>query len=318
MGWLSDFVSDPVGTTFGTASDIVSGVGDLAGGLVKGVTNTLGNLDFTDPKTLAALGLAAYGYANPELLGLGETAGAAGSDAAAWDTATAGAYGGPEASTALSSGAVGQASNLAAPATTGAMDAMTAGAYGGPASLADSTAAVAGNADKAALFGAEGYGPAASATEMAAYPGTTPSLLSTIASGAKDMGIGLNLPTAMVGSSLYDMYAKNQMAKQLKQRQEAQQAALDKFYAPGTPEYNQLVEGMKRSAVMAGRPIDSAQFAGDIAGKIADKKMGAMSNMASGQNQLIASQLGNQYGGLNTLMNNMAMYTLLKKKGLTE
>lgn len=142
---------------------------------------------------------------------------------------------------------------------------------------------------------------------------------SAIKNGASSLGdtiMNNKLATAMVGSSLYDAYAKKQMAKQMEDRYNQQQAAVDKYYAPGSPEYNLAVDQAKRAAVQAGRPIDSSQFTSDIAAKIADAKMRAQTGMASSQNQLQASQLGSQYGGLNSLFNNMAMYTMLSKKGL--
>ena len=41
--------------------------------------------------------------------------------------------------------------------------------------------------------------------------------------------------------------------------------------------------------------------------------MNALSNAASAQSGLAAAQMGNQYGGLNSMFNNLAMYSLLNK-----
>jgi hypothetical protein len=150
-------------------------------------------------------------------------------------------------------------------------------------------------------------------------PWSLSDLGSTLKSGATSLGNTImdnKLATAMIGSSLYDAYAKKQMAKQMEDRYNQQQAAVNNYYAPGSPEYNLAVDQAKRAAVQAGRPIDSSQFTSDIAAKIADAKLRAQTGMSTGQNQLMASQLGNQYGGLNTLFNNMALYTQLAKKGL--
>jgi len=315
MGWLSNFVSNPIDTTFDTIGDVVQGAGNAVSDLgssiddsiIQPVANAVSDLGSSIDDTVNQIpggwltaAMLASGYADPTLLG-GESAVAP--EAAGWDAATAGAYGGPEASTALTNTSLGQASNIA------------------PAA-ADEGFSLASLQQEPGLIGADyeqmpGNGMfGGSAVNRPITPPTSFSL-ENLLSGAKDLGIGLNLPTAMVGSSLYDMFAKNQMAKQLQQRQTQQQNAVNNFYSPSSPEYGTLVEQMKRQAVAAGRPIDSAQFASSIAAAIADKKMNAQSNLASGQNQLLASQLGNQYGGLNTLFNNMAMYTMLQKKGLT-
>ena len=342
MGWLSDFVSDPVGTTTDTASNLIGDVGDTLGNVTSdvlgGVRNITGNiaggledlvpgLDLSDPATQALIA-GAMGYYGPKMFG----AAGAGSEAAGWNAATSGAYGGPETSSALSAGSAGQASNILPEVATGSTGTgLQATGYGSMQGQAAGSSGLMGNS---VGYGTGGEGltmsaPSTAATNPAWSQSVAPAanapwelsdLTSSLKTGASDLGSTImnnKLATAMIGSSLYDMYAKNQMAKEQQKRYDQQQAAVGNFYAPGTPEYNQLVEGMKRSAVSAGRPIDSAQFAGDIAAKIADKKLTATSNMAQGQNSLLQSTLGSQYGGLNTLFNNMAMYTLLNKKGLT-
>lgn len=325
MGWISDFVSDPIGTTLDTAGDVVQGAGDIVsggvgairdvtGGLAGGIEDVTG-LNLSDPATIAALGLAAYGYYDPEAFGLAASGAEAGNEFALASAAPEAAA--PEALTASS---MGQASNILPATASSGTGLQATGSLG-----ATGTASTYGGLGSEIGYGAGGTGSIAAPTEgffAGATPTAAPStfslsdLGSSIATGAKDLGIGLNLPTAMVGSSLYDMYAKKQMAKQLQERQAQQQNAVNNFYSPSSPEYGTLVEQMKRQAVAAGRPTDSAQFASSIAAAIADKKMNAQNSLASGQNQLLASQLGNQYGGLNTLFNNMAMYTMLQKKGL--
>jgi hypothetical protein len=310
MGWLSSFISNPIDTIGNTLEDVTQGVSDLGSSIddtiLQPVTNAVSDLGSSIDDTVNQIpggwltaAMLASGYADPTMFG-GEAAVAP--EAAGWDAATAGAYGGPETSSALTSSSLGQASNIA-PAAAGE-DFTLASLQQEPGLIGADYEQMPGNG----MFGGSAVN----------QPLTSPSTLSLdgILAKAKDMGIGLNLPTAMVGSSLYDMYAKNQMAKQLQTRQTQQQAAVNNFYAPGSAEYNTLVEQMKRQAVQAGRPIDSAQFASSLASAVADKKMQAQTQMASGQNNLLTSQLGNQYGGLNTLFNNMALYTMLQKKGL--
>lgn len=150
-------------------------------------------------------------------------------------------------------------------------------------------------------------------------PGSSPAnwgTPSTGLSGAIDWMKANPLRTAMVGSSLYDMYAKKQMASRIQDQMNQQRQSIENFYAPGSPEYNRMLQEAKRTAAAAGRPFNTAQFQAEMAGRIADKKMSALQGMQGTQNQLLASQMGSQYGGLNTLFNNLAMYQLLSKKGL--
>lgn len=216
-------------------------------------------------------------------------------------------------------------SDAATPTTTGTdLSSMT-----GPAPAATQTPAFApdtvsagsnlGNADKAALYGSEGYGAAASPTEMAAYPGTTPSFLQSLTSGnfgqaagqAADW-IGKNpIPAMYVGGSLYDMYAKNQMAKKQEALYNQNRADIMNTYAPGSPEYNMLKQEMERKDAAAGRNSQYGIRANDLAGTIAKMKMGAIGNLQSGQNALFNTSLGNQYGMFNTPLA-LAMYSQRK------
>lgn len=303
MSWLKSFVSDPVGTTFSTAKNVASGtvgaIRDVTGGLAGGVENLTG-LDLKNPATIAALGAGAY-FMNPELFSALGAEGAAGAEAGAMASPVAAGNVAATDLGTLATTSAGQASN-ALPEL------------------------MAGNADKAALFGAEGYGAAATPAELAAAPTATaaaePWSLSnmgaTLSNGAKDLGnyvMNNKIQSAMIGSSLYDMYAKNQMANELKKQRQAQIDQINSFYAPGSPEYTRLVEEAKRQAAAAGRPFSNEQFQAEVAGKIADRKMQALQQSQTGSNQLLGGQLSNQYGGLNTMFNNMAMYTLLKKQG---
>lgn len=176
-----------------------------------------------------------------------------------------------------------------------------------------------GNADKAALYGTEGYGPAASPTEMATYPGTTPSFLQALTSGnfgqaagqAADW-IGKNpIPAMYVGGSLYDMYAKNQMAKKQEALYNQNRADIMNTYAPNSPEYNMLKQEMARKDAAAGRNSQYGIRANDLAATIAKLKMNAIGGLQQGQNALFNQGLGNQYGMFNTPMA-LAMYSQRK------
>jgi hypothetical protein len=316
MGWLSDFVSDPIGTTFDTVSNAASGlvgsVRGITGGLAGGIESATG-LNLSDPATIAGLGLAAYGMYNPELLG-GGIAGADGAEAVSGlDLGGAGASPASWGST-LAETSAGQAGNLASTGTglqaTGSLGlGATPSTYGGlGADLGYGTGSVGLSAPTEGFF--------AGATPAASEPWSLSNMLAT---GAKDAGnymMNNKLQTAMIGSSLYDMYAKNQMANQLKQQRQQQLDQINNFYAPGSPEYNRLMEESKRQAAAAGRPFSNEQFQAEMAGKIADRKMQALQQSQTGSNQLLSAQMDNQYGGLNTLFNNLAMYQIMAKRGM--
>jgi hypothetical protein len=127
-------------------------------------------------------------------------------------------------------------------------------------------------------------------------------------------GIPNMLGTAMVGSSLYDMYAKNQMAKRQEAMYNQNRADILNSYAPGSPEYQLLAQEIARKDAAAGRNSQYGTRANELAGQIAKIRMNALQGMQTGQNALMNQQMGSQYGGLNTLFNNMAMYSLLNRK----
>jgi hypothetical protein len=339
MGWLSDFVSDPIGTVSSSASKLVSNPVGAVGGVLQGVTGGLGSLlsgvrgitgglagtvenatglNLSNPATLAGLGLAAYGMYNPELFGGGIT-GAAGEGAAETGAADAAASSAPATwgSTLADTGA-GQAGNLASSGTGLTMDgslglSASPSTYGGLSSdLGYGTGTTGLSAPTDGFF-------AGSTPTAATDPWSLSNMGATLSNGAKDVGsyiMNNKLQTAMIGSSLYDMYAKNQMAKQLQQQRQQQQDQINNFYAPGSPEYNQLMQESQRQAAAAGRPFSTSQFQADVAAKIANQKMQALQQSQTGSNQLLSAQMSNQYGGLNSLFNNLAMYQIMAKRGM--
>jgi len=164
-----------------------------------------------------------------------------------------------------------------------------------------------GNADKAAMYGSEGYGPIASPAELNNTQGS-PSFLNSMMSGNFGAAAGAagdwaakNPVSAIYGAgSLYDMFAKNQMAaKQNAMYQQNRQDILN-TYAPGSPEYNLLKQEMDRKDAAAGRNSQYGTRANEFAGKIAGLRMNALGNMQSGQNALGNQALGNQFGMFNT------------------
>lgn len=105
-------------------------------------------------------------------------------------------------------------------------------------------------------------------------------------------------------SSLYDMYAKKQMANAQQQRYDQLNNQVNNMYAPGSPEYNLMEQTMARKDAAAGRNSQYGTRATDLAGKIAGIKAGYMSNIAGNQNTLLNNQLANRYGGLNSMFFN--------------
>lgn len=111
--------------------------------------------------------------------------------------------------------------------------------------------------------------------------------------GGPSTRTGLN--ALQLGGGLYDMYAKSKMA-------DAQQARINQInnmYAPGTPEYNNMMRTIARKDAAAGRNSQYGVRAQNLAGIIAEKKANLLGSQ--GYNSMINSQLANRYGGLNSL-----------------
>jgi len=103
------------------------------------------------------------------------------------------------------------------------------------------------------------------------------------------------LSNLQLGGGLYDMYAKNKMAD----AQSAQMNKISSMYAPGSPEYNLMMQQIARKDAAAGRNSQYGPRAQTLAGMIADKKAGLLGS--SGYQNLANSQLSNKYGSLNSL-----------------
>jgi hypothetical protein len=229
--------------------------------------------------------------------------------AAGYDTTGMSAGGAGTAPPAFSPTTVAQGSNLPSYGTAGGE-----GNYGydmGTGTAVTGTQATApvygGSADKAALFGAEGYGPAASPAELG-NTGSSPGFLNSLMSGnfgdaagaAGDWAMKNPIPAIYGAGSLYDMYAKNQMANRQNALYDQNRRDILNTYLPGSPEYNLLKQEMDRKDAAAGRNSQYATRANEFAGKIAGIRMNALGNMQSGQNALANTAMGNQYGMFNT------------------
>lgn len=108
------------------------------------------------------------------------------------------------------------------------------------------------------------------------------------------------IPSMYAAGSLYDMYAKQKMAKAQQDMYNQNRADIMNTYAPGSPEYNQLAQQMARKDAAAGRNSQYGTRANDLAATIAKLRMGAIGNLQSTQNALGNQALGNQYGMFNT------------------
>jgi len=108
------------------------------------------------------------------------------------------------------------------------------------------------------------------------------------------------IPSMYAAGSLYDMYAKQKMAKAQQDMYNQNRADIMNTYAPGSPEYNLLAQQMARKDAAAGRNSQYGARANDLAATIAKLRMGALGNLQQGQNALGNQALGNQYGMFNT------------------
>jgi len=148
-----------------------------------------------------------------------------------------------------------------------------------------------------------GYNPASGAGGA-----QSPGFLASLGAGnfgdaasAAGNWIGKNPIPAIYGvGSLYDMYAKGQMAKKQQEMYDRNRADILNTYAPGSPEYNLLKQEMERKDAAAGRNSQYGTRANELAGKIASYKTNALANMMGGQNALANQGLGNQFGMFNT------------------
>jgi hypothetical protein len=110
------------------------------------------------------------------------------------------------------------------------------------------------------------------------------------------------LTTARIGAGLYDMYAKNQMAKKQQQQLDQNRSDITNMYGANSPEMKALQQEMARKDAAAGRNSQYGTRAMDLAGIVAKYKTNALAGMQQTQNTLMNQQLANRYGGLNSLL----------------
>lgn len=160
-----------------------------------------------------------------------------------------------------------------------------------------------------------GYGtsaPGVSAPSEGFFSGTTPSTnepfsLSGMAGKAWDWAKA-NPSLAMRGASgLYDMYAKNQMAKAAMGRYNDVNAQIAGLYAPGSPEYEAMAQAIARKDAAAGRNSQYGTRATELAARINAAKTNALIQAAPQQNELLKTASANKFGGLNSLFFQYAM-----------
>jgi len=300
MGWWTDFrdtveaAAVPVGNYFLPGSSLVTSQ------LVSEGAKQKLNTDFGN---LAMLGSGVAGGANGNMSNyssLGEmfNTGAApvatgaelGTSNAGYDQTGLGTTTAPT-TPAFAPTTVAQGSNIPVDTTTGPINPAGSPNAGGAASMPD-------NIDVGG-----GYNPATN------FNGTSnPGFLNSMMSGnfgdaasAAGNWAAKNPIQAIYGAgSLYDMYAKNQMANKQQAMYNQNRADILNTYQPGSPEYNLLKQEMDRKDAAAGRNSQYGVRANEFAGKIAGLRMNALGNMQSGQNALGNQALGNQFGMFNT------------------
>lgn len=122
---------------------------------------------------------------------------------------------------------------------------------------------------------------------------------------AKNSPAGKGLNLMQTGSSLYDMYAKQQMAKEQMGLYKQNEAATNNMYAPGSPEYLAMERELARKDAAAGRNSQYGARAVDLQARIADIKSRQRMGMQAGQTALLNQGMTNKYSGLNSLFGYM-------------
>jgi hypothetical protein len=116
------------------------------------------------------------------------------------------------------------------------------------------------------------------------------------------------IPAMYAGGSLYDMYAKNKMAKKQEGLYNQNRADIMNMYAPGSAEYNQMAQAMARKDAAAGRNSQYGTRSSDLAATLAKMRMNSLTQLQGSQNTLANQSMSNQYGMFNTPLA-LAMYS---------
>lgn len=161
----------------------------------------------------------------------------------------------------------------------------------------------------------EGYFAGASTPAASTSPFSLENMMNNpmgMVKSAYDFAKDKPIPTIYGAASLYDMYAKNKMAKAQEGMYNQNRADINNMYAPGSPEYNLLQQQMARADAKAGRNSQYGTRANELAGAIAKYKTNALTGMQSGQNSLANLGLGNRYGMMNTPATLATLYAMSK------
>lgn len=146
-------------------------------------------------------------------------------------------------------------------------------------------------------------------------PANSPFSLSNLGSsalgGVKSVGnwaMKNPIPAMYAGGSLYDMYAKNKMAKKQEGLYNQNRADIMNAYAPGSAEYNQMAQAMARKDAASGRNSQYGTRSSDLAATLAKMRMNSLTQLQGSQNTLANQSMSNQYGMFNTPLA-LAMYS---------
>jgi hypothetical protein len=301
---ISDGAKQALGSQFGQLAMLGSGV---AGGMAGNMSN-YGGLSSMFGGTPEAAGMATTPSAMDADYQNGSDFGGAGSSPNSF-----GAMGEAAATTpAFMPSTLATGSNIPVDTTAGAFNPMGSANAGGGASLPDN------------IDAGGGYNPATNYNGPAGVvSGTSPGFLASMQAG--NYGDALSaagtkimdnpIPSIYAAGSLYDMYAKQQMAKKQQDMYNQNRADIMGSYAPGSAEYNSLMNEMSRKDAAAGRNSQYGARAVDIAGRINTAKTQALSGMMTSQNALGNQATGNQYSMFNTPLTLAAMSATQKPRG---
>lgn len=108
-----------------------------------------------------------------------------------------------------------------------------------------------------------------------------------------------NMGPVGVASGLMSMFSGNKNANAQQDRFNQVQNQINGTYAPGSPEYEALMQQLSRTDAQAGRNSQIGPRSVDLAAKIAQIKMNALSGTLQNQNTMFNSSLANRNNGLN-------------------
>lgn len=127
----------------------------------------------------------------------------------------------------------------------------------------------------------------------------------SLGSGSPLSALFSKMPGGLSGmqlaGSLYDMYAKNQMANKQQDYINGVRNQINSSYAPGSPEYEMMKKEIAARDAMAGRNSQWGARATELAGKVNATRANTLAQTLGPLGNLQAQQSQNQFGGLNSL-----------------